>query len=117
MFTSTCGSCGAQTRYSESAIPSTGLATRCARCGAMMTVTAPANDIIDLPAPKTKERREELPDLPTPVGPKSRRADLPDLLTPVGPSSRKASATDLLTPVGPTSQKNLPDLLTPVGPT
>jgi tetratricopeptide (TPR) repeat protein len=84
----------------------------------MQTVMSPsAPEVIDLPAPKTKERREELPDLPTPVGPRSRKADLPDLLTPVGPTSRKASATDLLTPVGPTSQKNLPDLLTPVGPT
>src|SRR6187200_2804846 len=107
MFTSTCPSCGAQTRYSESAIPPSGLATRCARCGATISVSAPQpapgpNDIIDLPAPKTKERREELPDLLTPVGPKSRKADLPDLLTPVGPTSRKG-ATDLMTPVGPTS--------------
>jgi tetratricopeptide (TPR) repeat protein len=117
MFTSACSACGTPARFEETQIPAGGLTTLCPKCGAVMKVVAPAADIIDLPAPKLKERpREELPDLLTPVGPRSKRADLPDLLAPVGPHSRKG-VSDLLAPVGPTSTKNLPDLLAPVGPT
>src|SRR5262249_57074428 len=69
---------------------------------------------LELPEPKTKIR-EDLPDLPVPVGPKPRNRDLPDLLAPVGPRPTKG-VSDLLAPVGPRPTKGISDLLTPVSP-
>lgn len=118
MFTSKCGACGFGARFDENQVPAAGLTSKCPNCNAPMRVMPPESDIIDLPAPKLREKpRDELPDLLTPVGPRSRRSELPDLLTPVGPTSSRG-VPDLLTPVGPTSTKSgVPDLLTPVGPT
>ena len=72
-------------------------------------------EVIDLPAPKIKVPREELPDLPTPVGPRPRNREMPDLLAPVGPKPTKG-VSDLLAPVGPRPTKGVSDLLAPVAP-
>lgn len=126
MFTTTCGACGTPAHFDESEVPPSGFVTTCAHCaselsvvppgmGLLSTPTAESNDgSLDLPEPKTRVR-EDLPDLPVPVGPKPRNRDVPDLLAPVGPRPTKG-VSDLLAPVGPRPTKGMSDLLTPVSP-
>src|SRR5215813_2030794 len=143
MFTTTCGACGTAAHFDESEVPPSGFVTTCAHCaselsvvppgmGLLSTPTAEANDVLELPEPKTRVR-EELPDLLVPVGPKPTKG-VSDLLVPVGPRPTKG-VSDLLTPVAARTQAPPPtpsppppppasqspnrstnDLLAPVGP-
>jgi tetratricopeptide (TPR) repeat protein len=142
MFTTTCGACGTVAQFDESEVPPSGMVTTCASCGSGLSVVPPgmgltspptaeqSEEIIDLPAPRSRVPREDAPDLLAPLGPTPRK-ELPDLLAPVGPKPTRQPARpvpppppgrpagvpeNLLAPVGPIATKSLPDLLEPVGP-